>query len=53
MQTHVKGSHGSGKVIDRITYARHKVTIPKVMVKVGLNYTRSSYQKSKCLQPID
>ena len=41
MQTYVKGSRGSGKVIDGITYARRKVTAAKVMVKVAVNYRRS------------
>ena len=53
MQTYVKGSRGSGKVIDGITYARRKVTAAKVMVKVAVNYTRSLIQKSKYIQPID
>ena len=53
MQTYVKGSRGSGKVIDGITYARRKVTAAKVMVKVAVNYRRSMIKKSKYIQPID
>ena len=51
MQTYVKGSRGSGKVIDGITYTRRKVTAAKVMVKVAVNYRRSMIKKSKYIQP--
>ena len=48
MQTHVKGIHG------RWQGQLRKVTAAKVMVKVAVNYTRSTIKKFKIyFQPID